>query len=110
MDAAAGEGAAAGSSGRRGAAALAAAGAVAWVAWLVAVRPEPFATAWIRALLLLAPLVLFPLAVDLLPRSSVSRSASWAPIGPAAGLACALLLAASLALPPGLPAAALALP
>lgn len=85
------------------------AGAAVWLAVVLILRPGPFATGWIRALLLFAPLVLVPLALDLvLARWAVGATA--ARRLRAGQLAAALLLAGSFLLAPGRAAAALALP
>ncbi len=87
------------------------AGAAVWAAALLVLRPTPLETAWARALLLLAALVLVPLALRLLdarqPPGGPRTRLRWAA---AAQLPAALLLGGAQLLPPGWRAAALALP
>jgi hypothetical protein len=86
-------------------------GAIVWViAWLGA-RPNPFETAWARALLLLAPLVLLPLGLRL--AAAPTGSAGWDGLWRAAvllQLPAAVLLGWAFLGSPGLRAAALAIP
>lgn len=84
-------------------------GAAVWVAVVLVARPAPFATAWIRVLLLFAPLVLVPLALDLV-LARWGAGAATARRLRVGQLATALLLAGSFLLRPGPAAAALALP
>lgn len=84
-------------------------GGTAWVLFLLAARPAPFSTAWIRALLLFAALVLLPPALDLLAgrRPAPSRPHRWATT---LATPAALLLAVSCLVRSGPLAAGLAVP
>lgn len=99
---------------RRWEARSAAVGATAWIAFLLVVRPRPFETAWIHALLLLAPLVLVPLALGLSRGGQDGGPGARIPLGgDAVRLAqppAALLLAVSYLLSQGPLAAALSAP
>jgi hypothetical protein len=83
-------------------------GAVAWLAWIIRLRPGPFQAGWAVALLLLAPLVLVPLGLRL-AADPLRNPKTWR-VAVVLQLPAALLLAASFALPAGKAAAALSMP
>lgn len=94
-------------------------GGAAWILFVLLARPAPTDTAWIHALLLLAPLVLVPLALGLLPgggeagRAGAGPSRHPEPLAVAirvGQLPAALLLAGAYLVSPGWLAAVLALP
>lgn len=86
-------------------------GGVVWAGGVVYFTPSPFDPAWAVALLLLAALVLLPVAMDLVGRDGV-EGASAGPFRLAAllQLPAALCLAGAFLLPQGPGAAALAVP
>jgi hypothetical protein len=86
-------------------------GGAAWLILVLWLRPAPLEIGWVNALLLLGSLVIVPLGLGLALRSP-GAGAAFRPLRLAASLQfpCALLLAASFAVPAGPGAAALALP
>jgi hypothetical protein len=86
-------------------------GAVLWGAALILLRPHPFDTAWAKALLMLAPLVLLPLGLRLVGLHSLTGGQDRRRrIAVHLQLPAALLLGWAFLLPQGLPAAALSMP
>jgi len=45
-------------------------GGIAWLAWMLAMQPHPLGAAWGRGILVLAPLVIVPMATDILARTA----------------------------------------
>ena len=45
-------------------------GCIGWLVWMLAVQPHPLDVAWGRGILLLAPLVIVPMATDVLTRTA----------------------------------------
>jgi YndJ-like protein len=89
----------------------AAAGGAAWLAWFAWQRPPPGDSRWVVALLLLAPLALFPLGLRLMvPPEPGSMAARCFRTALVLQLPAALALAASFLLPSGIAAVCLALP
>lgn len=87
------------------------AGALLWIAAVAISRPNPFDTAWAKALLLLAPLVLLPIGFDLAAAGSTSGwSNCLKQIVTIVQLPAAVLLGLSYFLPQGPLAASLAVP
>jgi hypothetical protein len=86
-------------------------GAIVWAMALLVGRPSPFETAWARALLMLAPLVLLPLGLRLAaaPAGTAGRDGWWR-TAVILQLPTAVLLGSAFLVSPGLPAAALAIP
>lgn len=54
-------------------------GGLGWLAWMLALHPQPLDLAWGRGILLLAPLVIVPMATDILTRTSPFSASQFLP-------------------------------
>jgi hypothetical protein len=86
------------------------AGAAVWTTGVVILDPSPFETGWARAILLLAALVLVPLALRLVSPTEASRLTTYGLAARILQLPAAVLFAAAQLLSPGLLAACLTIP
>ncbi len=76
-------------------------GGLGWLAWMLAVWPNPLDVAWGRGILLLAPLVIVPMATDVLARTAPFSASQILPKIQRWQLPAALLFAVAFLLPNG---------
>lgn len=85
-------------------------GSVLWLIWMLAVHPLPLDVAWGRGILLLAPLVIVPMATDVLTRTAPFSASQLLPKILRWQLPAAVLFAVAFLLPNGWLSTACALP
>lgn len=85
-------------------------GGIGWLTWMLAVWPSPLDVAWGRGILLLAPMVIVPMATDVLARTAPFSASQILPKIQHWQLPAALLFAVAFLLPNGCLSMVCALP